>query len=80
MQKNLEGAQGIEIKAFKIVLVTNIKEIDIYDISNYSYKGSIPIKLLDSDTREPNEIVSMQKCQNEEYVSIISGKNLANTT
>jgi hypothetical protein len=29
-----------------------------------------------STTREPNEIIAMNKCQNEEYLAIISGKNL----
>ena len=80
IQENLEGSQGLEIKSLNIILVTNIKEIIIYDLNDYTVKGSIPIKLLDSTTREPNEIVSIQKCQNEEYFAVISGKKLANTT
>ena len=62
-----------------VLLVTNLNKINLYDCNNYSFKGKLPIKLLDSDSREPNEIVSMQKCQNEEFVAIISGKNLLNT-
>ena len=36
----------------------------------------MPIKLFPTETREPNEIISIQKCQNEEYLAVISGKNL----
>ena len=32
--------------------------------------------MLPTETREPNEVIAIQKCQNEEYIAIISGKNL----
>ena len=36
----------------------------------------MPVKLLKTETREPNEVIALAACQNEEYLGIISGKNL----
>lgn len=36
----------------------------------------IKIPLLKSEEREPNQIISMQASQNEDYIAVISGKNL----
>jgi hypothetical protein len=38
--------------------------------------GELPVKLLKTETREPNEVIALSACQNEEYLGIISGKNL----
>jgi hypothetical protein len=32
--------------------------------------------LEDTQAREPNEIIAIQKCQNDEYIAVISGKRL----
>ena len=32
--------------------------------------------MLESDEREPNEVLTVIKCQNEEYLAVLSGKNL----
>jgi hypothetical protein len=31
---------------------------------------------MESVEREPNEILAIQKCQNEQYLAVITGKNL----
>jgi len=31
---------------------------------------------MEGDTREPNEVIAMTKCQNEQYLAVITGKNL----
>jgi hypothetical protein len=46
------------------------------DSDNFQVVGQIPITLLKTETREPNEIIGMQKSKCENYVAIISGKNL----
>ena len=39
--------------------------------------GRLDITLLeDTQAREPNEIIAIQKCQNDEYIAVISGKRL----
>ena len=73
---NLEGSKGLEFPSMKLFLVSKIDRIMIYDSSNYQYIDEIPITLLKTETREPNEVIAMQKCQNDEYLAIISGKNL----
>ena len=73
---NLEGSKGLEFPSMKLFLISKIDRIMIYDSSNYQYIDEIPITLLKTETREPNEVIAMQKCQNDEYLAIISGKNL----
>lgn len=48
----------------------------IHDVDTFIEVDQIPIKLLPADTREPNQVIAMQKCPNEEYLAIISGKIL----
>ena len=47
-----------------------------YDNETYAKVGNIPITLLISETREPNEVIGMQKSTDENWLAIISGKNL----
>jgi hypothetical protein len=58
---NCEGSQGIEILRLGVLLVTQIDSIKIFDSNNYKDYGNLPIRLLPSETREPNEILSIQK-------------------
>ncbi len=74
--ENLEGSKGIEFSKLSVFLVTKIDKVIMYNSSTYQEIGNIPIELLKSETREPNEIIAMNKCQDEEYLAIISGKNL----
>jgi hypothetical protein len=47
-----------------------------YDSNTFELMDILPIGLLPSVTREPNEVIAIQKCQNEQYLAVISGKNL----
>lgn len=74
--ENLEGSKGVEFEKLEIFFVTKIDRVIMYDANTYEEKGELAIKLLPSETREPNEIIAMAKCQNDEYLAVISGKNL----
>jgi hypothetical protein len=57
-------------------VVTHTTGIKIYDSANFKQIGALDITLLESKEREPNEVLTIQKCQNEEYLAVLSGKNL----
>jgi hypothetical protein len=61
-QDNLEGSKGLEFTSMNIFLVTKIDKVRIYDSTTYEQLDEIPIKLLPTETREPNEVIAMQKC------------------
>jgi hypothetical protein len=76
MSENLEGSMGIDLHTMNAFLVTKIDKIFIFDSLTFEIKGEIPIKLLKTETREPNQIISMRKSVCEEFLAVISGKNL----
>ena len=77
---NLEGAKCIELVEHEMFLCTNVDKIIMYDTRQKSIGeplGQLPIELLEDKTaREPNEVIAIQKCQNDEYIAVISGKKL----
>jgi len=48
----------------------------MFDCDSFKYIGDIPIKLLTTETREPNEVIGIVKSDCDNYLAIISGKNL----
>ena len=42
----------------------------------YEEYEQFPIELIQSETREPSQVIAMQKSQDEEFVAVISGKIL----
>ena len=48
----------------------------MFDNQDFTRCGEIPIKLLITETREPNEVIGLVKSLDENWVAIISGKNL----
>jgi hypothetical protein len=48
----------------------------MYDSDTFQEIAHVPITLLPSTTREPNEIICMTKSADEIYLAVISGKNL----
>lgn len=48
----------------------------MFDSETFNQCSEIPVKLLDSDTREPNQVIGLQKSKDEKYLAVISGKNL----
>lgn len=73
---NLEGAMGLDLPLMNAFLITNIDKIYLYDSKTFQCIGEMPITLLKTEAREPNQIISLVKSRNEEYIACISGKNL----
>lgn len=61
-EKNLEGSKGIEIVSNKTYLCTRQDGVYIYDTITYDEIGQLDITLLESDSREPNQVLAIQKC------------------
>ena len=74
--KDFEGSKGIELITMNTFLVTKTDQVIMFDSDTFQVCGEIPIKLLDSDTRERTEILGLQKSKDENWLAIISGKNL----
>ena len=72
----MEGAKSVEIKCMNCIFVTNVNCLDVYSSKNFRKVRSIPIPLLKSENREPNEIIGIQKSPDEKWLGIITGKNL----
>ena len=53
-------------------------EVQFYDSRTFKPRNdiSLPIELYESETREPNQIIAIESCQNEIYVAVITGKKL----
>lgn len=74
--ENLEGSIALELEKMNAFLVSKIDRIIIYDCHTFAQIGELPISLLKADTREPNQVISMQKSQDEKLLAVISGKFL----
>lgn len=74
--ENFEGAKTLEFPQSNLVLISMKDKVITFDNENYAKVGSIPITLLISETREPNEVIGMQRSTDENWLAIISGKNL----
>ena len=62
---NFEGSKAIELISMNTFLVTQIDKVLMYDSDTFKVCGEIPITLLKTETREPNEIIGIQKSQDE---------------
>ena len=78
VSENLNGSIGLPIVSMGAFLVSNIDEVRFYDILTYNEveASRIQIPLLKSETRERNEVISMQKSSDDETLAVITGKNL----
>jgi hypothetical protein len=54
VDENLEGSKGLELKSMDIFLCSKIDKVVMYDSLNFEELGDLPIKLLKTETREPN--------------------------
>ena len=73
---NYEGSKAIELASSNLVLISKIDQVIMLDNQYFNKCGEIPITLLKTETREPNEVIGLQKSRDENWVAIISGKNL----
>ena len=78
VKDNYEGSLGISIESQRAFMVSKRDTIRMYDARTFQELDDfkIDIQLLPSKSRERNEIIAMTTCHNEEYLAIISGKNL----
>ena len=74
--EDFEGSRALEIGSSNVFLVTKTDKILMYDCLSFKLCGSIPITLLPTETREPNEIIGMEKSPCENWLAVVSGKNL----
>ena len=73
---NFEGSKAIEMDSLDMIIATNIDKLLLFENTTYQKVGEIAIPLLKTESREPNEIIGIQKSEDEQYLAIISGKNL----
>lgn len=73
---NFEGSHGIDLPLSNAFIVTQTDKLFLYDSDSFQPIGRLPVALLTTITREPNEIIAVQKSKDENYVACISGKNL----
>jgi hypothetical protein len=73
---NFEGSKSIEIVSSNLICVSHIDKVLILDNETYVEVGTLPIKLLPTTTREPNLVIGIEKSEDEEWIAVISGKNL----
>ena len=78
VKMNLDGSRGLPIESMNAFLVSKIDVVHFYDVDSFKeLKGCLlQIPLFKSDTREPNQIISMQLSNDEDWIAVISGKNL----
>lgn len=74
--ENLEGSMSIELLTMNAFIITKVDRMIMYDVDTFQACGEIPIKLLPANSREPNEIIGIQKSDDEMWLAVISGKNL----
>ena len=75
--QNLEGSKALEIKSMGKFMVTETDKVSLYDSYTFEkYGEDLPIKLLPTETREPNEVIGIQISKCEQFVAVVTGKNL----
>ena len=60
LQENLERSKALEITSMNQFMVTKTDKVILYDAETYEQRGELPITLLKTETREANEIISIQ--------------------
>lgn len=57
-------------------MVSQVDRVLIFDCNTYKQTGVLWIKLKESRTREPNQIIGMSLSKCQQYLGVITGKNL----
>lgn len=78
VKTDFDGSRGLPIETMNAFLVSRGSQIRFYDIDTYQeiVERMIEIPLLKVNSREPNEIISMQMSESEQILVVCSGKNL----
>ena len=74
--ENLEGAFGVSLPSLDVFLVAKVDQITVHDSNHFNQINTIPIKLMVTETREPNQVIGMTKSKCDRWLAVISGKNL----
>ena len=62
----------------EMLCVTVRDKIKLVDTTHFKECGEIPITLFKSESREDTQVLSMQLCQNEQYLAVLTGLKLIN--
>ena len=76
---NFEGSNGLQVTKTNRILVSQINKVHVINSQTYKEMPDehIEVKLLEDKTaREPNQILSMALSDDEDYLALITGKNL----
>ena len=78
VEMDLDGSRGLPVMSMNAFLVSQIDTIKFFDIDTYKEvkQCEIKVELLKSESRERNEIISMQISKCENFLAVVSGKNL----
>jgi hypothetical protein len=76
VSENLEGAKALEFTNNNTFVLFKLDKLWVFDSTTFQKIEEIPITLMESVEREPNEILAIQKCPKQEYLAVITGKNL----
>ena len=57
--ENLERSRAIELTSLNIFMLTKTDKVCIFDSETFEQIGELPIKLLKTESREINEIISI---------------------
>ena len=76
IEEDLEGSMGLDLNKHETILVSKIDKVYMLNSKTFKEFGQIPITLLKTETREPNQIIAMRKSMDENFIAIMSGKNL----
>lgn len=74
--ENLEGAFGVSLPTLNAFLVAKVDRITVHDSGHFGQINTIPIKLMVTETREPNQVIGMTKSKCDKWLAVISGKHL----
>lgn len=74
--EDLEGAEGLELDLYNVFIIFKKNQIRVYDSSTLEITDRMEVELMKTESREPNEIIGMTKSPNQEFIALITGKNL----
>lgn len=77
-KRDLEGSVIIELHSVNCFIVGIKDQILLYNSKTFHQVEGvrIPINLLKSKSREPTQILALQKTLDEQYIAVITGKKL----
>ena len=78
LDKNLDGSKGLSLETENMFMVSDRKVINFYHSGSYQEieEQAIEIPLLKSKTREQAEILSMQLSHDDQFLAVVSGRNM----